>query len=353
MLYKEDWREAQERWKAWWDGEIIDRVAITIDAPRTGLNPNETPSWATWDFCRYPLDPEMVIRRFEGFCSNTHFGGEAFPNLWINLGGPILAAYMGSQVEFRSDTVWFNPLGGWDKLLDVRFDPANEHWKLTKRLTEISVERGKGRFIVGMTDLGGACEALGMLRGVKNFAVDLFTREKELKALLERLQEVFFYCYEELYQIMLRAASGMSSWVGTWSPKRMFTLDHDLVVYMSPEKFRIFELPYIQEECNRFEHTIYHLDGALALHHLDSLLSVPELGGIQWVPEPGQPGCESSEWMPMYRKIQKAGKLLVLSVPEDSVRSLLRELSSRGLLLRTSCRSEEKARALLESLSSP
>ena len=34
LLYKEDWPEAQERLKAWWKGEIIDRVCIQVTAPR-------------------------------------------------------------------------------------------------------------------------------------------------------------------------------------------------------------------------------------------------------------------------------------------------------------------------------
>ena len=49
------------------------------------------------------------------------------------------------------------------------------------------------------------------------------------------------------------------------------------------------------------------LDGPDAIRHLDSLLSLPKLSGIQWIPGAGSPSV--SEWIPLLKRIQKAGKL--------------------------------------------
>jgi len=39
MLYKEDWEQAKQRFLAWWNGEIIDRIALQVRAPRKSYRP--------------------------------------------------------------------------------------------------------------------------------------------------------------------------------------------------------------------------------------------------------------------------------------------------------------------------
>jgi len=351
MLYKRDWTEAQERWKAWWDGEIIDRVAITVTAPKSHVVPNASSSWDLWDFCRYPSDPEIGIKRFDDLCSKMYFGGEAFPNLWINMGSGSLAAYLGCEVEFLSDTLWFKAVEGWEKLRRLSLDPENRWWRLTKQITEMAAKMGEGKFFVGVTDIGGIYDTIAMLRGPKNFVIDLFKKAYEVKELAERVLEAWFICYEESRQIIGRRMGGNSAWMDIWSPNRWYPIQDDVAYYMSPKMFKEFVLPSLRELCERLDHTIYHLDGIRQIPHLDMLLGIPELNGIQWVPGAGKLGCESSEWMPMYKRIQEAGKLLVLGIPKKSIKHVINQLSPKGLLLETSCNSEAEAQRLLRSLS--
>jgi len=82
--------------------------------------------------------------------------------------------------------------------------------------------------------------------------------------------------------------------------------------------------------------------------HLETLLDIPELDGIQWVPGAGNPGTGSPRWFPTYRRIQEKGKLLVLQgMAKEDVEGVLRNLSSRGLLIETRCDTESEARELL------
>lgn len=120
---------------------------------------------------------------------------------------------------------------------------------------------------------------------------------------------------------------------------------------ISPKQFERFVVPYLREQCHRLDHTIYHWDGPGQIAHLDHLLSIEELDGIQWTPGIGQPGTESSTWFPLYRKIQAKGKRLVLLDTEHrSIPYLLKELSTRGLLIRTSCVTVEEANILLKTV---
>jgi hypothetical protein len=54
------------------------------------------------------------------------------------------------------------------------------------------------------------------------------------------------------------------------------------------------------------------------------------------------------EWLPLLKKIQEAGKGLVLDVPPQDVEILFRELDWRGLCVRTWCGSKEEGERLLD-----
>ena len=90
------------------------------------------------------------------------------------------------------------------------------------------------------------------------------------------------------------------------------------------------------------------LDGPDAIRHLDSLLSLPKLSGIQWIPGAGSPPM--SEWIPLLKRIQKAGKLQHLICQKGEVRKLLRELEPEGILLDTICGSMKEAIQLISEV---
>ncbi|GAG07493.1 unnamed protein product, partial [marine sediment metagenome] len=90
---------------------------------------------------------------------------------------------------------------------------------------------------------------------------------------------------------------------------------------------------------------IYHLDGPDALMHLDDLLSISTLTGIQWVPGAGKDLTCSDTWMPVYKKIQAAGKNVVMDLFErpESLTHFYKTLDPK--LLYTFCLFADKARA--------
>jgi hypothetical protein len=52
--------------------------------------------------------------------------------------------------------------------------------------------------------------------------------------------------------------------------------------------------------------------------------------------------------VPLVRRIQAAGKCVQLLARPEEIEPLLRELSPKGLLFSTSCRTESEGRALVE-----
>ena len=347
MLYTEDWGKVCERFSAWWENDL-DRPLIQVTAARKGHS--FTPWW-NWGFAKEPDSPKKIIDQFEEWCAKVFFGGDAYPDLWINLGPGILATYIGAEARFRpdSETVWFETPKDWDELKDLRFDPANKWWQRTKNITSISSQRSEGRFMAGITDLGGILDIAASLRGSQTLIVDLLRYPQDVKSLCSKILEVWHTCYEELYSILRGNSRGNSAWMGLWAPRRWYPIQCDFSAMLSPRLFREFALPLIREQCERLDYTIYHLDGPGEIPHLDSLLKIPELSGIQWVPGAGNSPVESSEWFHLYRIIQESGKLLVLQgIPRERAIPLLTKLKPRDLLISTHCLTEEDARNLLK-----
>lgn len=348
MEFKEDWEEAKRRFEAWWAGEVIDRVAIQVTAPREGAIRKDVPPPPSLE-ARW-TDVDYVLACAEERFRTTHFGGEAFPCFWPNLGPDVFAAYLGCPLKFAESTTWAAPIiNDWEAAASLQFDRNNRWWRLTLQLTEAAVQASRGRYFVGLTDLHGGMDALAALRGQQPLCLDIVDRPHHVERAMAFLTPLWFDIYEALYAIARKALPGCSTWLGVWSPGRMYPVSCDFAALVSPQVFRRFILPDIEAQVNWLDHSMYHLDGPGALPHLDMLLDLPRLNGIQWVPGAGSGSM--LKWIPLLRRIQAAGKIIHLSVSPSEVQPLLSELSPRGLMLSTWCPSESQARDLLRRVS--
>jgi 5-methyltetrahydrofolate--homocysteine methyltransferase len=349
MFFKEDWLLAKERYKAWWNKEITDTPIIQVTAPKKDTI--ERYIWDSWTFIRNLEDISTGVRRFERFCEKTFFGGEAYPNLFINLGPGVMAAYLDATLKYRSDsqTVWFETPKMWKDLQNLKYNAKNKWWNFTKQIALIAGKAAVDRFIVGTTDLGGILDIAASLRGTQNLVVDMYQNPQKIKKLCDLLLNLWIQYYKELHHLINIKNQGSSSWMDIWSPKNWYPIQCDFSALLSPKQFEKFALPQIKEQCKFLDQTIYHWDGPRQIHHLDHLLSISELDGIQWTPGAGQPGVDSTIWFPLYKKIQKKDKLLVLlEVPSEKVKYLLKKLSPKGVLISTSCKTESEAKNLLK-----
>jgi len=344
VQFKDDWEDAKKRFEAWWVGEVLDRPAIQVAAPRDGVERKPIPPPLSLD--QRWTDVDYVIAVNEERLRTTYFGGEAFPCFWPNLGPDVFAAYLGCQLIFHETTSWAKPLIlNWSSPPPLRFDKSNKWWRLTIQLTEAAVQASQGRWSVGLTDLHGGMDALAALRGQQNLAFDVIDNPDKIEREMGFLTPLWFEIYEGLHQIARRAVAGSSAWLPAWSPGRWYPVSCDFAALVSPAAFERFILPDIEAEVNWLDHSIFHLDGPGSLPHLETLLHLPRLNGIQWVPGAGSPSMV--HWIPLLKNIQAHGKILHLSVGADEVEPLLSELSPGGLMLSTSCATESAARDLL------
>ena len=82
------------------------------------------------------------------------------------------------------------------------------------------------------------------------------------------------------------------------------------------------------------------------IRHLDEILGVDGIQMIQWTQVAGQPPV--TEFIPVLRRIQKAGKGLVLIIGKAQLPCLLENLSSNGLnLIVTNAKDPQEAEEIV------
>jgi hypothetical protein len=344
MELKPDWNEAKERFIAWWEGEAVGRACLQVTAPRADCAPQPIPEPPTLE-ARW-TDIDYVIRSSQERMRATFYGGEAFPVSWPNLGPDIFAAYLGCELIFKEGTSWAKPfIRDWASFPGFAFDPSNRWWRLTLEMLRAATEAGAGKYFVGLTDLHGGMDALSAARGRENLCLDLLDHPAHIRRAMDFLTPFWFEVYEQMHSIVQRKMQGSSTWIGLWSPGRMYAVSCDFCSMVSPRHFEEIILPDIAAEVDWLDHSVFHLDGPGALPHLDRLLEMPRLNAIQWVPGAGREDLH--QWVPALKKIQRAGKSLLIHARPDEVEPLLAQLSADGLMISTHCDSEEHARWLL------
>ncbi|MCF7802659.1 MAG: hypothetical protein K9N46_05325 [Candidatus Marinimicrobia bacterium] len=349
-VFKEDWDRAESRMKAWWHGAIIDRPVVQVTAPK---HPAKTPKfWNEWELVNSLEQPERALDKFETWCSDTFFGGEAFPYLWINLGPAILAAFLdlGIEPKIAPDTVWIErdePIE-WEPIIHGELNPENYWWEKTLELTRLAADRGRSRYFTSITDLNSMLNNLGALRTTQQLLTDVIFYPDEIQAAAKNMAEFWTDCYDNLYAVTNTSMFGSITWLGLWAPGKGSDVQCDFSAMISPDMFQQFVVPSLEQLTRHLEYSVYHWDGPGQIIHLEHLLELPDLDGIQWTPGAGEPGVGSEKWFPLYKRIQEGGKLLVLKWldPRD-LDAVMEVLSPEGVLIHAACDTVDEAEFVL------
>ena len=323
-----DLLRVKKEWIDWWDGTIehpfFGIEAIDDSAAGTPFYYNEVTCVETNE-----LSAEQILDGIEQFGEGIHWFGGAFPKFWPNYGPGLMAAFLGSPLHIRPDTVWFDPLGVEDLVeIQPRFDSQNLWWQRVKNLTELATQRWKGQAIIGLTDLGGNLDILASLRSSEKLLLDLSDSPEEVVRISSEITHLWMLYFDQLYNLTHGKEIGCSGWSPMWAPGKFYMLQSDFSYMISPRMFKHFVLPDLTACCDFLDYPFYHLDGVGQLNHLDQLLSIPNLRGIQWIPGAAQP--EPEEWLDVLKKIRDAGKLCQLYVSREGMQKIVSALGWKG-----------------------
>ena len=344
---KPDFEQAVQRIDAWYAHEVIDRPPVRFSRHNAEYEMLEDISqWQSQQARWY--DIEHQFNRFLLQIEGKTFHGATFPVFWPNLGPNFFAGLFGCHLEFGDVTSWADPILD-DYSQPVTLDWQSEYLRQIDAMTQYALERCAGRFLVGYTDLHPGIDWLAALRGTERLCLDLFDEPDEVKRVLRQITPAFLAVYDH-FDTPLKAAHQPSvSWMAIPSFGRMHIPSCDFATMISPQQFREFVFPVLHEEVVAMTHNIFHMDGKGVARHLDAILDLPNVQAIQWVQGVGadQPILQ---WVPLIRRIQAAGRSVVVDLTLAELEPLIDALRPEGLLLCLPSEGEEQELAILKRL---
>lgn len=334
LLDNADFHKTVARFDAWWVGEIVDRppvlVSVKPSRPYAGPISTHTDQQARW------LDVEFVVEEALAKMAQTDYVGDRFPLFWSNIGPEITATLYGCPLTFTESTSWSTPVvhcaADWERILTLPPDFANIYWQTMERMTAYAIERCKGRYIVGITDLHGNYDILAALRDPMQLCLDLMDCPDLVAKAGMHVAAGYVAAFDRLYAQVATAGFGTTTWLPIYYRGPAYVPSSDFWCMVSPQVARELIWPAILREMAPLERSIFHLDGPQALRHLDLLLELPSLNAVQWVYGAGR--GPAARWIDIYRRIRQAGKSLQLIAqdPQDAL-TVLAAIGPAGVLV--------------------
>jgi len=343
---KPDFDMAMKRIYAWYNGEIIDRAPIIFYGHGWFVRENfKNKHWDT--FKDKWFDVEYQVESFIDSIKNRKFLAETFPIYFPNLGPNVYSAFYGADLDFRETTSWAIPcIQNWDDLNKLHFDWNNPYFKKIEELTQYALDRCEGKFMVGYTDIHPGVDCVAAWRDSQDLCTDLYDYPDEVKSAINKAIADFKEIFNH-FDTMLKKKNQLSaSWLGVPSFGKMHIPSCDFSSMISEKHFIDFCLPVLHKEVEDITHVIWHLDGKDCARHLDTLLSVPEIQAIQWVQ--GDGAKPIMQWVPLIKKIQNAGKSVLVSLEESELNDFISAVNPEGIFLCMFNNNEEEQKQIIK-----
>lgn len=271
---------------------------------------------------------ERMVERFRYFCETHEFMGESFPNISLDFGPGSMAGYLGSNIVFNEDTVWFEEfVDDWTEYKDLAYDPENvwikKHLELFRKVKELAGED----FLIGIPDIMENIDVLASMRGAQNTIFDMVDEPEEITRRIGQIDDLYFEYYDQFYDIV-KAEDNSSCYTvfQIWGPGKTAKLQCDFSAMMSPDNFREFIQESLRKQAKQLDHVIYHLDGPDAIKHVDAIMEIEEIDALQWTSGDYGPDGTFEEWYRIYDKAVAAGKGLWVKVYSGEFETWLERL---------------------------
>ena len=328
--WKANLEETKKHYIDWWNHKGI--VLNMWEHFQEGVTPHadipEPPHYKDLD--QRWFDPNWRAEYLDWYVAHSSLKADILPVANTQLGPGSLAAILGGVFEGGEDTIWIHPDPNYTD--DITFDPNHPNWLLHKELLRACKQKAQGHYYVGMPDLMEGLDVLAAIKGTDKVLLDTVIQPEILERQMQQINDIYFRVFDELYDIIREGDEMAFCYFSSWAPGKMSKLQSDISTMISVDDYRRFVQPFIREQCQKIDYTLYHLDGVGAMHHLDALLEIDELNAIQWTPGVGEPQGGSPKWYDLYRKILAGGKsIMACWVTLDELRPLLDNIGGEGV----------------------
>ena len=327
----ENFAASMKRFDAFYNGEVYDRPPVRFTfwenkewspKPEEKTYANQRDRW---------LDVEQRAKEANWAFDCTEYYADAMPGYMPNLGPEIFSAMCGCKYHFMPETTWTEPnIIDWERDADKAvFSRSNEYFIVLDKFIRELLKYSKDKFAVGFTDFHAGGDHLAALRDPEVLCTDLYDYPEFVKSKIKSSYEEYFRLYEYFYRLTTLEGEPTTSWIDLIVDGRFNVVQNDFSCMISEKMFEEFFLDGIIDECERLDHSIYHLDGPNALKHLDALLEIKKLNAIQWVAGAGNEGF--TRWINVYKKIQKAKKGMMIYVGVSDLDAIFANLKPDGI----------------------
>ena len=308
-----------------------------------GVQPHAeiTPPAPAKDLSQKWFDPQWRAEYLDWYVAHSSLKADILPVANTQLGPGSLVAILGGVFEGGEDTIWIHP--NPDFTDEIVFNPEHPNWILHKELLKACKAKANGHYFVGMPDLMEGLDVLAALKGTDRVLLDTVMQPEILEQQMQQINDIYFKVFDELYDIIREGDEMAFCYFSSWAPGKMSKLQSDISTMISQDDYRRFVQPFIREQCQKIDYTLYHLDGVGAMHHLPALLEIEELNAIQWTPGVGEPQGGSPKWYDLYKKILAGGKsVMACWVTLDELKPLLDHIGADGVHLEMDFHNEKE-----------
>ena len=339
--WKSNLEETKQRYINWWNHKGI--ILNMWEHFQEGVQPHAeiTPPAPAKDLSQKWFDPQWRAEYLDWYVAHSSLKADILPVANTQLGPGSLAAILGGVFEGGEDTIWIHP--NPDFTDEIVFNPEHPNWILHKELLKACKAKANGHYFVGMPDLMEGLDVLAALKGPDRVLLDTVMQPEILEQQMQQINDIYFKVFDELYDIIREGDEMAFCYFSSWAPGKMSKLQSDISTMISQDDYRRFVQPFIREQCQKIDYTLYHLDGVGAMHHLPALLEIEELNAIQWTPGVGEPQGGSPKWYDLYKKILAGGKsVMACWVTLDELKPLLDHIGVDGIHLEMDFHNEKE-----------
>ena len=347
MLDKSEWDVRLARHQRFWSGKTEGEGAyVAVTAPQAVMSLPPVAPEIKW------LDTDYRVNALEAEMENTFYGGDALPHILADIGPGILPALLGRPFRLADNTIWFDiePLETEHEIANLSLQTNGFfHGKLIE-LTSRLCERGQGRYLTGIADMGGGLDILAALYQRENLLEDFVLDPHRITRLLRLVNGWWKEAVMEHERAIRKTQDRIISWVPIANKNSYYPLLSEFSAMISPDSFKQVTLPSLCDDARIFDQVVSIVDGENYIRHLPYIFEIEHLHAIEWIPSVkymssgiAQKNFAGEESIAACRTIQEHAKLILDGIPPEQVSVVMDQISHDGVFLNVQCKNVHDA----------
>jgi hypothetical protein len=356
VLDQEELRKRIDRHIRFWDGLREGEgayIAITCPDPDALRHVPPLPEPDTLEEKWFKVDYRIqkTLRAMAG----AYYAGDAVPVAYASFGPANLSGLLGAPFTLTEQTIFFGTaplIKDRDAFSALHLQRNSRLYQSLRQTTRGLAQEAKGRFVVGISDIGSNLDTLCSLRNRERLLVEMLETPRRIKDMFDRIYHLWEECYAEQYSWVTEYMPSMSAPTPLVYNGKWCKVESESSVLISPDMFDEFVLPALQRQVDYLDKSTFNLDGYDNARFLPGVLRLNGLHSVAWGPAPkydSTTGAVTRDFttpqsIAICKAIQAAGKKLILqSVPPDQVATLFSQLAPDGVFIFTSCADKAQA----------